>query len=101
MAVETYVSIRRIAKSEDHGESAPVTVPLGGSMRFLIFVFNAYSIIIFVTLLVKEYKKGDKTYDFLNRYHVKIFCTKEFCSKAQYLSQVFISRVTRILLFKY
>ena len=51
MAAETYkyTCIRRIAKSEDHSQSAPVTVPLGGCMRFLIFVFNAYSMILVET----------------------------------------------------
>ena len=60
MAAETYkyTCIRRIAKIEDHGQSASVTVPLGGCMRFLIFVVNAYSIIIFVTLRVKESEKN-------------------------------------------
>ena len=36
-------------------------------MRFLIFIFNAYSMI-FVTSLVKEPEKLFSTYDFLNRY---------------------------------
>ena len=51
-------------------------------MRFLIFVFNAYSII-FVTSLVKEPEKLFSTYDFLNRY-----CTlKRFVAfiEAQYV----------------
>ena len=67
-------------------------------MRFLFLFVNAYGII-FVTSLVKEPDKLRYHINryHVNRYHVKLSALKAFCSiEAQYLSQVFISRVTRI-----
>ena len=62
-------------------------------MRFLIFVFNAYSIISVTSLVEEPEKLRLKTYDFLNRYHLKLSPLRAFCSKAQF------SRVSRILFF--